>query len=101
MSLAARMKEKFRARLARLVEKERAAVGCAKTAMANVSSKVGLSVISIYRIVNNHPKPVKAEPHHYAQLLMHSLGIVKAAAGRMKAKRHAGRIFTSENAAQA
>lgn len=89
MSLAARMKEKFRARLARFVEKERAAVGCAKTAMANVARKVGMSVISIYRVVNNHPKPVKVEAHHHAALLMHSLGIVKAAAARMKARRHA------------
>ena len=92
MSLAARMKEKFRARLARLVEKERAAVGCAKVAMANVARKVGMSVISIYRVVNNHPKPVKVEAHHHAALLMHSLGIIQAAAKRMRSKRHASSI---------
>ncbi len=92
MSLATRMKEKFRARLARLVEKRRAELGCAKAAMADVARKVGMSVISIYRVMNNHPKPVKVEAHHHAALLMHSLGIVKAAASRMKAKRHAASI---------
>lgn len=92
MSLATRMREKFRSRLARFVEKERAAVGCAKTAMANVSRKIGLSVISLYRVMNNHPKPVKVEAHHHAALLMHSLGIFKAAASRLRAKRHAPTI---------
>lgn len=92
MSIASRMKEKFRVRLARFVEKERAAVGCAKVAMANVARKVGMSVISLYRVMNNHPKPAKVEAHHHAALLMHSLGIVKAAASRMKARRHAPSI---------
>jgi DNA-binding phage protein len=92
MSLAARMKDKFRSRLVRFVEKERAAVGCAKTAMANVARKVGMSVISLYRIMNNHPKPVKIEAHHHAALLIHTLGIAKAAASRMRSKRHASTI---------
>jgi len=89
MTLAARMKEKFRARLARLVEKRRRELGCARTAMADVARKIGMSVISLYRVMNNHPKPVKVEAHHHAALLMHSLGIVKAAAARMGRKRHA------------
>jgi DNA-binding phage protein len=89
MSLEARTKEKFAKRAARFIDKRKAQLGCAKAAMADVARKVGMSVASLYRIVNNHPKPAKIQAHHHAALLMHTLGIVKAAASRMGRKRHA------------
>lgn len=87
MSLATRMRERFRVRLARFVEKERARRGSAKEAMAAVSRKIGLSAVSIYRIMNGYAKPVKVEDHHHAALLMHSLGIVRMAE-KIRARRH-------------
>lgn len=89
MSVETRIREKFKARAARYVEKRKAQLGCAKTAMADVARKVGMSVASLYRVINNHPKQAKIQAHHHAALLMHTLGIVKAAASRMRSKRHA------------
>lgn len=88
MSLEPRIKEKFAKRAARFIEKRKAQLGCAKAAMADVARKLGMSVASLYRVVNNHPKPAKIQAHHYAALVMHSLGIVKAAASRVRRKRH-------------
>jgi PII-like signaling protein len=90
MSLATRLKDRFAKRLARFVEKERARVGCAKTAMANVGRKLGMSTVAVYRAMNGYGGKIQA--HHHAALIMHSVGIVKAAASRMKTRRHATSI---------
>lgn len=79
MSLELRTKERFAKRLARFVEKERAAIGCAKTAVKNVARKVGLSAVNVYRAMNGYG-PVTIKAHHYAALLMLSLGSSKVAA---------------------
>lgn len=78
MSLALRMRDRFAKRLARFVEKERKIVGCAKTAMANVARKIGMSTVAVYRAMNGYG-PVKIQAHHHAALIMHSVGIVTAA----------------------
>jgi DNA-binding phage protein len=86
MSLELRIRDRFAKRLARFVQKERAAAGCAKVAMANVARKVGMSAVAVYRAMNGYG-PVKIQAHHRAALIMHSIGIVSAAAKRMGRKR--------------
>jgi hypothetical protein len=87
MSLELRLRERFARRLARFVEKEKARAGCAKTAMKRVASKLGMSMVNVYRAMNGYG-PVKIQAHHHAALLMHSLGIVRVAA-KIRAKRQA------------
>jgi hypothetical protein len=86
MSLASRIKDRFRSRLARMVDKERKVAGCAKTAIANVGRKIGMSAVSVYRVLNGYGS-VKIQAEHHAALIMHSVGIVKAAASRVGRKR--------------
>ena len=86
MSLEARIRDRFRARLARFVEKERQMAGCAKLAMKSAARKLGMSAVAIYRVVGGYG-PVKVQAHHHAALIMHSIGIVSAAAKRMGRKR--------------
>lgn len=88
MSLAGKIADKFRARLKRLVEKERQQIGCATLAVKRVASKLKMSPATLYRAMNGYGE-VQIKAHHYVELLKHSLGIVKAAASRMKARRHA------------
>ena len=87
MSLEVRIRDRFAKRLARFVEKERAMAGCAKTAMKSAARKLGMSVVAVYRAMNGYG-PVKIQAHHHAALIMHSVGIVRAAASRMRTKRH-------------
>jgi hypothetical protein len=73
MSLADRLKERFRSRLKRWIEREKAEVGCAVLATKRVAKKVGMSVAGIYRIVGNYPFPVKIQAHHYVAALVHTM----------------------------
>lgn len=91
MSLASKIADKFRKRLTRWVEKERRVCGCATQAVKRVASKLKMSPATVYRIMNGYGE-VQIKAHHYAELLMHSLGIFKAAASRLRAKRHAPTI---------
>jgi DNA-binding phage protein len=85
MSLASRVHEKLRARLKRLVEKERQQLGCAKAAISKIARHVFMSPASIYRAVNGYGD-VQFKAVSQTAILMLSLGITKAAA-RMKSKR--------------
>jgi DNA-binding phage protein len=92
MTLALQMRERFAKRLARFVERERRRVGCAATAIAGVARKIGMSKVAVYRAMNGYGS-VKIQAHHHAALLMHALGIVKAAVKfRRSAKSHETRM---------
>ena len=91
MSLASKIADKFRKRLVRWVEKERHVCGCATQAVKRVAGKLKMSPATVYRAMNGYGE-VQIKAHHYATLLMHTLGIVKAAASRVRTKRHATSI---------
>jgi hypothetical protein len=88
MSLGAKIADKFRKRLTRWVENERKICGCATQAVKRVAGKLKMSPATVYRAMNGYGD-VQIKAHHYVQLLMHQVGIVKAAASRMGRKRHA------------
>jgi PII-like signaling protein len=88
MSLGAKIMQRFRKRLTRWVENERRVCGCATQAVKRVAGKLKMSPATVYRAMNGYGE-VQIKAHHYAALLMHSLGIVKAAASRMRSKRTA------------
>ena len=105
MSFASRVHEKLRGRLKRLVEKERTAVGCATKAIKNIAKRVFMSPASIYRAVNGYGD-VQFKAVSQTAIVMHSVGIVKAASKfRTNAKSRgaalAARILSAENSAQA
>jgi hypothetical protein len=72
MTLADRVMERFRKRLARWVEKERAAVGCADVAIKRVASKLGMSAMGVRRVLGRYGS-VKVQAHHFVALLIHTL----------------------------
>jgi hypothetical protein len=92
MSLADRLKERFRSRLKRWIEREKSELGCAALATKRVAKKVGMSVAGIYRIVGNYPFPVKIQAHHYVAALVHTM---KAPRRRVTMS-----IFSTEQAAK-
>lgn len=49
-----RFLERFRNRLKRLIEKERAACGCATQAVVRLAKKIRMSRASIYRVLNGY-----------------------------------------------
>jgi hypothetical protein len=73
MSIAARVTERFRNRLIKLVEKKRRETLCAKTAIADVARKVGMSPVNVYRVMNGYGS-VTIKAHHHVALLMLTFG---------------------------
>lgn len=86
MALAARILERFRGRLARLVEREKRIQGCVKAAMRSISKKIGMSETGIYRTLNGYGDgKVQIKAHQYMALIMVSMRAPKA----RRAGRHA------------
>ena len=69
MTLASRVLDRFRSRLVKLVEKERQACGCAKSAMSRIARKIQMSQASLYRVVNRYGD-VQVKAHQYMALLV-------------------------------
>jgi hypothetical protein len=72
MNLAERMRERFRARLKRQVDHERAALGCMALAMKKVGSRIGLSVMAIKRVIGRYGG-VKVQDHHHVALILYAM----------------------------
>lgn len=98
MSFASRIHERLRSRLRRMVEKERSRIGCATRAARNVAKMVFMSPATLYRTLNNYGE-VKLSAVTQAAIIMHSVGIMKAASRfRERAKSpRASRILSAEN----
>lgn len=92
MTLADRLKDRFRSRVKRWIERERAAVGCAKLAMKRVASQLGKSPAWVYRVVNEHRAPMAIQAHHYVAALVCTM---KAPRRRVTMS-----IFSTEQAAK-
>lgn len=73
MALASRILERFRGRLARLVEREKRVQGCVKAAMRSISRKIGMSETGIYRTLNSYDGNVQIKAHQYMALIMVSM----------------------------
>lgn len=93
MTLASRILERFRGRLARLVEKERRAHGCATTAIKRISAKIKMSPASIYRTLNGYGD-VQIKAHQYMALIMVSMRAPKILQSRKTTSR---KLFQAEN----
>ena len=94
MALASRILERFRIRLARLVEREKRIQGCVKAAMRSISKKIGMSETGIYRTLNNYDGNVQIKAHQYMALIMASMRAPKISQSR---KTISSKLFHSPN----
>lgn len=72
MTLADRVLERFRKRLARFVERERTKVGCMEIAVRRVATRIGMSPMGVRRVLGRYGS-VKVQAHHHVALLLHAM----------------------------
>lgn len=82
MSIATRVRDRFRSRLAKFVALRRAETGCAKIAIKDVARKIGMSTANVYRAMNGTGSCAVRDHQHIA-LLLHFFGAMKRSGSRL------------------
>lgn len=94
MSIATRMRDRFRSRLAKFIALRRAETGCATTAVKDVARKIGMSTANVYRAMNGTGS-CAVRDHQHVALLLHFFGAVKRTGSKLRASAHSHRAGLS------